>query len=122
MGAKRLNLNRIKPFSLKFSKSFIIPKNDRIIKFQDINKKSFKASKLPSLRAFLKPCETVQKLRVLIVRCPESRNKVEIPHQFINRESNNEKKLVRVNQRIRKKLVRSCPKMFLAPMLRGSML
>ena len=55
MGAKELRIENIewringkKPFSLKFSNSFIISKNDRIIKFQNIKKKSFKASKLPS--------------------------------------------------------------------------
>ncbi len=125
MGAKELRIENIewrikgiKPFSLKFSNSFIISRNDRIIKFQNIKKKSFKASKLPSLRAFSKSCGILQKLRVLIVRCPESRNKVEIPHKFINWERNNEKKLVRVNKRIRKKSVQLPENVFSSDALR----
>ena len=50
-------------------------------------------SKLSIYSGSLKPAEISQKLRALIAISPESRNKVEISHQFINREGNNERKI-----------------------------
>ncbi len=83
MGAKELKIeniewkiNGIKPFSLKFSKSFIVSKNDRITKHQYNKKESFRAWKLPSLRAFLESCETVQELKALLALSPKELPKI----------------------------------------------